>query len=478
MSARLGARDLLDLVLEPGTFTSWDAPVDISGHPEAYQAELRAAAEKAGTDESVLTGRGLVHGRPVAVVVNEFRFLAGSIGRAAAQRIVAAVRRATAEGLPLLAATASGGTRMQEGTPAFLQMVEISRALMDHRAAGLPYLAYLRHPTTGGVFASWGSLAHVTVAEPGALVGFLGPKVYEALNGKPFPPGVQVAENLVAKGIIDAAVPTEHLPALVDRTLHVLVDAPTAPALPRREGDLVERDAWDSIVATRASGRAGVRDLLRHGATERVRLYGTDEGERDSSVLVALARIDGQPCVVVGQDRARQSETQPLGPAALRAARRGMRLAEELRLPLVTVIDTPGAELSQRAEEGAMAGEIARCIATLTTLSVPTVSVLLGQGCGGGALALLPAQTIVAAERAWLTPLPPEGASVIMHGDVDHAPAMARAQHVRASDLLAAGSIQVVVPERDGDSATDLAVAVAAEVGRVLAGLGACPTSR
>ena len=478
MSARLGADDLLDLVLDPGTFVSWDRPVDIGHQPEAYQAELRAAAAKAGTDESVVTGRGRVRGRPVAVVVNEFRFLAGSIGRAAAERIVAAVRRATAEGLPLLAATASGGTRMQEGTPAFLQMVEISRALMDHRAAGLPYLAYLRHPTTGGVFASWGSLAHVTVAEPGALVGFLGPKVYEALNGRPFPPGVQVAENLAAKGIIDAVVATENLPALVDRALAVLVDPPSEPVLPRRVEAVTERDAWDSIVRTRAEGRAGVRDLLRHGATDLVRLSGTDEGERAPAVLIALARLDGQPCVVVGQDRARQCEAEPLGPAALRAARRGMRLAEELRLPLVTVIDTPGAELSRRAEEGAMAGEIARCIATLTTLSVPTVSVLLGQGCGGGALALLPARAVVAAERAWLTPLPPEGASVIVHGDVEHAADMARAQRVRATDLLADGSVQVVVPERDDDSAAGLATAVAAEVGRVLAGLGACPSSR
>ena len=119
-----------------------------------------------------------MRGRAVAVVVNEFRFLGGSIGAAAAARIVSAVRRATAEGLPLLATTASGGTRMQEGTPAFFEMANISRAVMAHRAAGLPYLVHLRHPTTGGVYASWGSLGHVTVAEPGALVGFLGPKVY------------------------------------------------------------------------------------------------------------------------------------------------------------------------------------------------------------------------------------------------------------------------------------------------------------
>ena len=121
-------------------------------------------------------------------------------------RIASAVRRATAEGLPLVATTASGGTRMQEGTPAFVEMVAISRAVMAHRAAGLPYLVHLRHPTTGGVYASWGSLGHVTVAEPGALVGFLGPKVFEALEGHPFPEGVQRAENLAEKGVIDSVV--------------------------------------------------------------------------------------------------------------------------------------------------------------------------------------------------------------------------------------------------------------------------------
>ncbi|WP_408899431.1 carboxyl transferase domain-containing protein [Nocardioides sp. R1-1] len=470
MSARLGARDLLDLVLDAGTFASWDRPVDLTGIEPGYRAELEAAAVRAGTDESVLTGRGTVRGRPVAVVVNEFRFLAGSIGRAAADRIVAAVRRATAEGLPLLAATASGGTRMQEGTPAFLRMAEISRALMEHRAAGLPYLAYLRHPTTGGVFASWGSLAHVTVAEPGALVGFLGPKVYEALNGEPFPAGVQTAENLAAHGVIDAVVATEDLPALVDRALGVLVDPPSPPALSRRGGDVGDRDAWECIVSTRAEGRVGVRDLLRYGASSTLRLKGTDEGERDDSVLIALTRLDGQPCVLVGQDRSRQTPSTPMGPAALREARRAMELAEELRLPLVTVVDTPGAELSQAAEEGALAGEIARCIATLTTLSVPTVSILLGQGCGGGALALLPARTTVATERSWLSPLPPEGASVIVHGDVSHAADMARAQGVRAIDLHALGAVHLLVPERDPDTAEDLARAVVAACGQVLAG--------
>lgn len=465
MSRRWSARELLDLVIDPGSFECWDEPIDISPHPETYQSALRAAAEKAGTDESVLTGRACVRGRPVVVIVNEFRFLGGSIGRAAAERIAAAVRRATSLRLPLLASTASGGTRMQEGTPAFLRMMEISRVIMAHRAAGLPYLVHLRHPTTGGVYASWGSLGHVTVAEPGALIGFLGPKVYQALNEQPFPDGVQIAENLAAKGVIDAVVPAEELPAIVDRALAVLVDPPSPPRLTRRDAPLDPgRSAWAAIETTRGEGRIGVRDVIRYGGSGTVRLNGTDEGERDTTVLVVLTRIDGQPCVLVGQDRTQQSAQSPMGPAALREARRAMGIAEELGLPLVTVIDTPGAELSAEAEEGALAGEIARCLGTLASMTVPTVSVILGQGCGGGALALLPARRTIATERAWLTPLPPEGASVIVHGDLAHAAEMAEAQHVRAYDLLAEGAVHQVIPEPDGDDVQSLARAVAAEI--------------
>ena len=360
---------------------------------------------------------------------------------------------------------------MQEGTPAFVKMTEIARALHHHRARGLAYLTHLRHPTTGGVYASWGSLGHVVVAEPGALIGFLGPKVTESLIGYAFPPGVQQAENLSAHGVIDAVVPTEKLPDVLDQALAVLVDPPTPPSLSLRSGSLdPERDAWSSVLATRNTDRIGIRDLLRHGASGTVRLAGTKQGERDDSVLLALTRIDGQPCIVVGQDRSRQGRDNPMGPAALRQVRRAMDLAEELRLPLVTVIDTAGAELSAEAEEGALAGEIARCIGAMVALTVPTVAVLLGQGCGGGALALLPADTVIAAEQAWLSPLPPEGASVIVHDSTDRADKLARSQHIRAIDLLDSGAIHVVVPEPEGDTAEALARAIAAEVAVTLAG--------
>ncbi len=472
--AHLTAQGLLDLVLDEGSFESWDEPLSRSALDPAYQRELAAAAERAGTDESILTGRGLMRGRPVAVVVNEFRFLAGSIGRDAAIRIGAAVRRATAEGIPVLATTASGGTRMQEGTPAFVHMIDISRAIMDHRAAGLPYLIYLRHPTTGGVFASWGSLAHITIAEPGALIGFLGPKVYELMEGKPFPPGVQTAENLAERGIIDAVVLPGELPFLVDRALGLLVDPPTIQTRELRTSEVYrKRTAWESIQITRSPRRAGVREVLRYGSDATVRLQGTEKGERDSAMIVALARIDGQPCVVIGQDRTKQSRFKPMGPAALREARRGMRLANELRLPLVSFIDTPGAELSPEAEEGAIAGEIARCISWMSTMRVPTVSVLLGQGCGGGALALLPADVVIAAENAWLSPLPPEGASAIVHGDLEHAEQMAEAQRVGAIDLFENGTVHHIVPEPAGDTPESFARAMAAEVGAQLVALRA-----
>ncbi|MFD4998041.1 carboxyl transferase domain-containing protein, partial [Streptomyces buecherae] len=196
--SRPTARELIETVVAPGSWHCWDEPVTVSTADPEYRADLARARERTGLDESVITGSGLLDGARVAVVACEFGFLAGSIGVAAGERLVRAVRRATAERLPLLAAPASGGTRMQEGTVAFVQMVKVTAAIAAHKAAGLPYLVHLRHPTTGGVFASWGSLGHVTTAEPGALIGFLGPRVHEALYGERFPEGVQVAEHLYA----------------------------------------------------------------------------------------------------------------------------------------------------------------------------------------------------------------------------------------------------------------------------------------
>src|SRR3954452_1443358 len=265
-----------------------------------------------------------------------------------------------------------------------------------------------------------------------------------------FPSGVQVAENLFAHGLVDAVLAPEDVAAVVDRALNVLLapreGLPDVPELAQEP--LPDVPAWDSITRSRRVERPGIRRLLRFAASDVVTLNGTGQGERDPGLLLALARFGGAPCVVLAQDRRGHTPTEPLGPAALREARRGMRLAAELRLPLVTVIDTPGAALSQEAEQGGLAGEIARCLAELVMLGAPTLSVLLGQGSGGAALALVPADRVVAAQHAWLSPLPPEGASSIVHRDTAHAAELSRSQRVRALDLLDAGIVDVVVPER------------------------------
>jgi acetyl-CoA carboxylase carboxyl transferase subunit beta len=492
--ARAGTVTLLDTVLDPGSWQPWDDPVpDPPGIGPEYAEELRLTRERTGFDESVRAGEGTVHGHRVAVLLSEFDFLAGSIGVAAGQRLVHAVQRATAQGLPLLASPASGGTRMQEGTTAFLQMAAVTTALLAHRAQGLPFLIHLRHPTTGGVLASWGSLGHLASAEPGALVGFLGPRVYQALYDQPFPRGVQVAENLRDHGLIDEVLRLEELREVVTRVIVVfeagraLRDRPRTgtprtapgeasvqpPADPTSEPAAGTDDgtatAAEALRRSRRPDRPGVRTLLRHACSDVTVFHATGSGERDEAMVVALAKLDDLPCVIVGQDRVRQRE-RALHPAGLRAARRGMRLAAELHLPLVTLIDTPGAELSQAAEEGGLAGEIARCLHDLLALQVPTVSVLFGEGAGGAALALFPADRTLAARYGWLSPLPPEGASAIVHRTVDRAAEMAARQHILAADLRARGIVDILIPECPdaADEPVDYVRRVAAAVHREL----------
>lgn len=303
---RLSAHDLIELTADPGSYLSWDAPpVEPDLGPE-YVAELAAAAEKSGVDESLITGEALLEGRRVVLIASEFQFLAGSVGTASAERFVLAMERATAERLPVLAAVASGGTRMQEGTVAFVAMVKIAAAVAAHQQEGLPYLTYLRHPSTGGALASFGSLGQVTVAEPGALVGFLGPRVYEALYGAPFPTGVQSAENLAQHGIIDGVLPPQELREVVARTLRLL-ERPTHADLVARAADPGAATAdpagstatWDSVLRTRDRARPGLRDLLRHAATDVVPLSGTGQGERDPGLSLCLARFGGVPCATL-----------------------------------------------------------------------------------------------------------------------------------------------------------------------------------
>ncbi|HEX3966153.1 MAG TPA: carboxyl transferase domain-containing protein [Trebonia sp.] len=461
------ADPLLDLVLDQGSWLSWDLPAREPPHDAAYDAALKRAALKSGCDEAVSTGEATIAGRPVAVVTSNFGFLGGSIGLAAASRLARAAEQATRRRLPLLAFPASGGTRMQEGAPGFAAALAITAAVARHRAAGLPYIVYLRHPTFGGVPATWAALGCPLLAEPGASIGFLGPRPYAALGGSGDLSAVQTAANLAAHDQVDAVVPHEELGTTLRGLLDVMSPARPAAVAPRETGRASSRragDAWDAVTASRREGRPGLRQVLP--SRDVTWLSAGPAGEPGSPLVLATARIGGQGCVIVGQDRAAAAGRR-LGTAALRRARRGMRLAEELALPLVTVIDTPGAELSAAAEEDGLALEIGRCVGAMLRLAVPTVAVLLGQGAGGGAIALAAADRLIALEQSWLAPLAPEGASAIVHGHPGQAADLARSQRISAFELLQRGIADLVVPEPTGPAVPpgDIGAAVSQALG-------------
>ncbi|MFE2915864.1 carboxyl transferase domain-containing protein [Kitasatospora indigofera] len=516
MTGRSGltARQFVGLLADPGSFDGWDEPVAHPAADPAYRESLARARERTGLDEAVTTGRVLLAGRPVALVASEFGFLGGSIGVTTAERITRAVERATAEGLPLIALPVSGGTRMQEGSAAFLCMLRVTAAVQAHQAAGLPYLTYLRNPTMGGVFASWGTLGHLVLAEPGARLGFLGPRVYEELRGVPLPDGVQSAETLAGRGLVDAVVAPSELRDVLRRLLSLLCDRPAGPpaqgprTAPVRPGsvpgtpapggtspdgtppdapapdapaqDAPAPDAWDAVRRSRDPLRPGAREVLRFAAGRPVLLESPAGPHGPERALVrALAEFGGRPAMVVGQQRRTGPHEVPFTAADLRAVRRTAQQAEQLGLPLVTVVDTAGAELSAQAELDGVAVEIAHCLTTLLALRTPVLAVLLGQGSGGGALALLPADRVIAARHAWLAPLPPEGASAIVHRDGEHAAELARAQGIGAYDLAAVGLVDQVIPELPDAAAEPEAFCarVGLAVGAALAELARVPAA-
>ncbi len=415
------AREVIDALVDPGSFRSWQRQAD---------------------DAAVLCGEALVGDRPAALLISDFSVQGGSIGSRTAQQLVDAIQTATRRRLPLVASTASGGTRMQDGSESFVRMIDIGRAVLEHRAAELPYLVHLRSPTTGGVLASWAALGQVTLAEPGALIGFLGPRVVTALIGQELPAGVQVAENLAERGVIDQVVSLPELRARVAVLLDLTSDR-ARNVRPAAAAPWTSAEPWAGVVRSRGA-RLCVRDLLTE-CDAIVPLSGTGEGERSAAIRVALVRMAGISAVLVAQDIEAQRSGSPLDPAALRTARRGVRLAADLGLPLVTVIDTSGARPSAAAENGAFAREIGLCIDDISGLPQSSVAVLLGEGGGGGALALFAARTVLATPWSWLAPLPPEGASMIVHGDTDHAAELAGSQGISAVRLQTGGRVEKIL---------------------------------
>lgn len=391
-----------------------------------------------GTDESVAAVRCRIGGHEVVLVWCRFEVAAGTLSVAAGERFVAALDTAVADGLPVVAVANSGGARMQEGSRGFVQMIAATAAVARLRAAGLGFLVYLADPTTGGVFASWASSGHVSYAEPGATIGFTGPRVAAALGEPIEPADVQTAEGLLESGLVDDVVARDGLRDRVVEFLSVLAPAtPTPAASPPSASDGLR--GWAAVVETRRVDRPRVLDELVARCTDVVELRGGRDGGRTDAVFAALCRLDGVPAVVVGHRPGARPTVSDL-----RLARRAVVVATDLRLPVVTLIDTPGAAVSAAQEQAGLAGQIARSIAALGAATVPSLAVIAGQGCGGAAMAWLAADRVVAASDSWLAPISPEAASIIVHRDAQHADALADEQQVGAVQLREQGIVDDV----------------------------------
>jgi acetyl-CoA carboxylase carboxyl transferase subunit beta len=465
------AMERVALVADEGSFEPFDDSDIAEGDPLVfcdrlpYPARLREARRRTGSAEAVVTGACRAGGRPLVLIASEFGFLGGSLGIATAERIVRAFERAAALRAPVLALVATGGSRMQEGTLALVQMPRLADAVARFRRGGGLYISYLMHPTTGGALASVGSLGSVMLAQPGALVGFAGPRTVEGVGSAPIVPEAQRAETLRAAGWIDDLVEPAHLRTRVAALLRILDSreqgtagrrAPRQPDAQRADG----HDAWEDLRRARDTNRFGVRDLLGEWQAPIFELRG-DRGGRsdDPACLAAIARIAGRPAVLVAHDRSARGGA--VRPAGLAKARRALRLAEELELPVVLMIDTPGAQIDEAAEREGLAGEIALTLQALADVDAPAISVLLGQGGSGAAVAFLSADGAIALARAGLWVVAPEAASAILFRDRDHAPALARMQGGSATHLLDRGIVAEVVAEQGGLAA----IAAALEVG-------------
>ncbi|MDT4939079.1 MAG: acyl-CoA carboxylase subunit beta [Pseudonocardiales bacterium] len=446
-SAQAWAQRLVD----PGSWTPW------------HEAGGRAMCGCAD-DNEIRTGRARVDGVSAAIIVVGFRNGVATLSAHVATQVAAAFERARAEELPVVAVAASGGVRLQEGTRTFVALAGVAAAVTQHREAGLLFFCYLADPTTGGAIVSWAGLAAVRAAEPGALIAFTGPRVVELMTGRSMPSGACTAESMLHNGLVDAVVSPESLRGFVSALLRGTVagDRP----LPVRAPDpapTVAIDAWEAVQRTRDPDRPGLREFVAH-LDDPIELHGDGLGAGDDpAVLAIIGRLYGRKVVVVGHDRSAGPERAEVTPSGMRKSARAIELATRLDLPLVSVVDTPGPRLDAASEAAGIGFHLAAALADRARTTAPLVSVLLGEGGGGAALAFLPAHYTIAAASAWLAPMSPEGSSAVLHRSTDQAAAVAADQHITSTDLVAMGVVDLVVTE-DGEWMDHLVAAVAAAI--------------
>lgn len=432
-------------------------PLSFPGYAELIATE----ADDAGTDEAVVRGTATIGGHDVEVAGFSFRYFGGSMGEVAGERLARALEGAAERGVPFVLRTASGGARMQEGMNALVQMPKVVAARLALAEAHVPFIAVLGDPTTGGVLASIAALADYTIAESVATIGFAGPRVVEMITGSAPGAGSHTAAAALGNGLVDVVVDNEEIGEAVARVLNVLAaDTPDNVEAPASLDPTDARDGWAAVEAARSKDRTDAPTLLRGMCPDGVDLNGDRSGSDNPALLVSLGRLRGRRVLAMALDR-----RQAPGPGAYRLARRSLRIAERLQIPVVVLIDTRGADPSEISEAGGIAWEISQLFAAMLVTEVPIASVVTGEGGSGGALAFAVGDVLLAYEDSVFSVIGPEGAATILWRDKARAPEAARALRLTARDLMEFGIADALLPEPPG--AESLARALAYHLDRV-----------
>lgn len=468
---RVHAGRRLEMIADQGSFEEWDMnlsssnPLGYKGYPD----KVKALKEETGLDEAVITGRAKIGGIPVVLGVCDSRFLMASMGEVVGEKITRAVERATSECLPVILFSCSGGARMQEGMISLMQMAKTSAALRRHSDAGLLYVSVLTNPTTGGVTASFAMLGDVILAEPGALIGFAGPRVIEQTIGQKLPKGFQSSEFLLEHGFLDGIVKRTEMKETLERLLHLhggkgaateesteATDGGTEEKLDcifEADKQLVRSDAWEHVTLARDKGRPTGNAYIGELFTDFMELHGDRCFRDDPSVVGGIALFHGRPVTVLAQEKGKGTKENiarnfgMVSPEGFRKARRLYGQAEKFNRPVIFLVDTPGAFCGLEAEERGQGEAIARSLWDLSALQVPILSIVIGEGGSGGALAFALADEVWMMENSVYSILSPEGFASILWKDSKRAREAAGLMKLTARDLKNLGIVEQVIHE-------------------------------
>ena len=475
---RMKAKTRIKLVADKDSFQEWytDFPLcNPLDYPE-YEEKLAALKEKTHLDEAVCIGEARIENSPVVLGVCDARFLMGSMGHTVGEKITGAFEEATKRKLPVVLFCCSGGARMQEGIVSLMQMAKTSAAVKKHSDAGLLYIPVLTDPTTGGVTASFAMLGDIILAEPGALIGFAGPRVIAQTIHQKLPEGFQKAEFLVEHGILDGIVKREDLKQTLSGLLKLherqkgycqfsnIVLSKEEILQDTRRKKTKEMTAWERVQTARDSKRPVSLDYIKEIFDSFMELHGDRAFRDDGAIIGGLALLDGQPITVIGIQKGRNTK-ENIGrnfgmpsPEGYRKTLRLMKQAEKFQRPIITFIDTPGAFCGVEAEERGQGEAIARNLLEMAALKVPVLSIVIGEGGSGGALALGVGNEVWMLENAIYSILSPEGFASNLWKDSKKAKEASEVMKITAEDLKKLGIIEQVIPEETAASKENLPV--------------------